>query len=383
MDFDVLDNIESDSEDSVASIEDNDIPIDIIPDDIVEQENLIDRDVWEQCLEAKVADETELFTEAKNTTNTVKGYVSGILFHEENLIKLVEPDELVTEYHCNFGRKTHWSYAKPIKVRKTNRGRKKKPKVKKNRKQQGNGTDLNSQITMVIRSIEARLTNLQLVPRDELGQLIQDPRFEPLGIDPQLLSKIPNIVLKPKIFRNGKIQIPGLKLKDLQDIAEVMESRLKIHFPLAKWESMNLVMSNYRWKVKMPDMAFINMKLLSEIVARCVLADRTQKPELLAEFESCVNRPRLFDSKTKRENATLSIKFRARTRTLKTVLLNIFRRGKTNVQGVFDIELTRRIWNFMHWIFENYPVLCYQNNEPAPYDNVDNNDTLPTPHNFL
>lgn len=380
MDFDILDNIDSSSDDSLSESSSDEI-IDIVPDDVIELENLIDVNVWEKCLTARVADETELFTEPKNTTNTIKGAITNILFHEENLIKLVEPDEIVTEYHCNFGKKTHWSYAAPIKVKKTNRGRKKKPKVKKNRKQQGNGTDLNSQITMIIRTIESRLSNIDL-PRDEQGELINNPEY-PLGIDPDKLMLLPNDVLKPKIFRNGKIQIPGLQLKDLPDIAEIMKSRLRLHFPTCEWQFMNLVMSNYRWRVKMPDSAFINMKLLSEIVARCVLADRTQKPELLAEFESCVDRPRLFDSKTKRENATLSIKFRARTKALKTVLLNIFRRGKTNVQGIYDIELTARIWKFMHWLFENYPLFCYQNNEPAPMDNVDNSGASYVPHSYL
>jgi hypothetical protein len=379
MDFDILDNIESSSESSdeeiIEELDNNE------PEDLVELENLIDPIIYNKCINTVINPESVLFTEPKNTTNTIKGSLSNILFHEENLIKNVVPDEIVTEYHCNFGKVTHWSYKPYTKVKKTNRGRKRKPKVKKNRKQQGNGTDLNSQITMIIRSIESRLSNIDL-PRDADGNLIQDPQY-PQGIDPEKLLLLPNVVLKPKIFRNGKIQIPGLHLKDLPDIAEIMKSRLRLHFPECEWQFMNLVMSNYRWRVKMPDTAFINMKMLAEIIARCVQADRTGDPILLAEFESCENRPKLFDSKTKRENATLSIKFRARTRELKTVLLNIFRKGKTNVQGIYDVSLTVRIWKFMHWIFENYPVLCYQNNEPAPYDNVDNTDTPFVPHQFL
>lgn len=294
-------------------------------------------------------DDDGLVAPPVNTTNTIWGYITNVKFEEKDLIKRVTADEVVVEYHCNFGTVTYESYVKPEKKKTSNRGRKPVPKVKKDRKRQGNGNDLNSQITMVILKPNA-------LPNDTL--------------------------LQPKVFRNGKVQIPGVHIHEVHFIREIIESRIRLHFPTAEFESMMLAMSNYRWTMRLPENVYVDMTTMSHVVRQIMsLGDATS-----SDFEyngkkwtayKCDGHPKMFDAELKRGAAKLSIKFLVPGPKFKTILLNIFRGGKTNVQGVYNPELTTKIWNYVRWLFDTYPLLCNENNIPAPVDNVDDDGSKP------
>src|ERR1700743_3380171 len=158
------------------------------------ENNLLDMSIREQFKNECIFNETRIFTKPIPTTNTMKGYLSNVSFYEQQLIGEVLPDGDVLAYKCNYGNILHDEYKEPVKIRTTNRGRKKKDKPKKDRKVQGNGKSFNSQITFIIKS------NYKSLAESPLARTVDTYKF--------------------KIFRTGKIQLPGAKQHLIDDIIE-------------------------------------------------------------------------------------------------------------------------------------------------------------------
>ena len=125
----------------------------------------------------------ELLTYFTPSTFTVTGALSNISFNEKNLMtQLPIPTGYIQRIDCNFGSKINPIFHEPPPQAKSNRGRKPKNKTQSNRKTQGSGKCMNSQITFSI-------------------------------VHPETKSKY-----KIKVSRNGSIHIPGALHRHLLDL---------------------------------------------------------------------------------------------------------------------------------------------------------------------
>ena len=280
--------------------------------------------------------DNDIFTAPVLTTGTMEGYIKNVSFHEEKLIQIVRPDENVVMYRCNYGKVIYHGYSEPVPVKKTNRGRKKKIKVKKNRKKQGAGTDFNSQITFVVPT--------QLRPVSPV-------------VDPHTR------VYKFKVFRTGKIQMPGARsvtIDDVVDCCEVVVDTLNayLHYDSppeeqAKLERLQLVMKNYKFIVRLDEHYIIDLTLLYEILSR---ARDAGSPAA-----------RIFNVVYTRQLSKLSVRFLTPLKHAphKCTLVNIFMSGKINILGAFSAADSYRICDYLYNVFaENRAALIVREGVP-------------------
>jgi TATA-box binding protein (TBP) (component of TFIID and TFIIIB) len=175
------------------------------------------------------------FTQLTISTITISAQFDNIQCHEKTLPSLCTANDRVVRIASNYGDVIYPGYTLPPVVVKSNRGRKKN-KVKKQRQIQGSGKFMNSQTTFyVIHS---------------------------------------GGVYKIKVFRTGKIQIPGIKTDDFTDIVRalgetqsVLSTALGLSndgCPLHTYEDgrqIQIVMKNYQWAIDNPKW-IINLELL-------------------------------------------------------------------------------------------------------------------------
>jgi hypothetical protein len=302
--------------------------------------NILVPKIRERFKHENVFMETDTFTVPIATTTTIEGYLSNVKFHEAELIHEVIPDENILIYRCNYGKAVHDGYVEPVKVKKTNRGRKKKEKKRGTRKKQGNGTEFNSQMTFVVRSSLA-----------------------PAPIDGKINSDVS--VYKFKVFRTGQIQLPGVHQHMIDDVIECAKKVADVvNFHLHSVESnparltslvnMNPVMTNYKFIVKMERGHIIDLHLLKDIMLR----ERYNQRHSL----ECagIDRPRIFVIGYTRQSTKLSLKFITPIlkNPSKKTRINIFMRGKINILGALYVESTSQICEYLHGIFmDNYDRL--------------------------
>lgn len=298
-----------------------------------ESNNVLDLNIRNDFKNESIYHETDIFTEPVSTTNTMEGYLSNVSFHEKDLIVELIPSEDMVIYRCNYGIIKYENYTEPVKVRKTNRGRKKKEKVKKNRKKQGSGSDFNSQITFVTRSLLTDCVD---------------------GIVPYGTK-----VYKFKVFRTGKIQLPGvhqLNIDDVINCAKNIANVLNFHLhpfetniaKITKVVNINPVMKNYKFAVKMPPSHIIDMDALRMLLS-------TERGNQMRSEDVEKEHPHIFMLKYNRQDTKLSIKFSTPIykKPKKKTRINIFMRGKINVLGAFDSKTSYQICDYLHWLFTN------------------------------
>lgn len=141
------------------------------------------------------------FNDLELTTITVESKISNIKFKECDLItKLSLPDKIpqIIKIGCNYGEYISDKYIElTTKVKKSNRGRKKKNKPISNRKIQGNGKYFNSQITFTI-------------------------------LDPQIENKYYHL----KLYTNGTIQITYVCYENLKLIQPIIDLVIEVIKPI-------------------------------------------------------------------------------------------------------------------------------------------------------
>lgn len=376
LDFDVEDSTSESMEDNIVDPDDEEIetvinelrllaaPVVNIPfrKEMVEivafdkTNNILDKNLREVFKNEIIFPETDIFTQPTSTTSTLGGYVSNVKFHEMDLIEELMADEQVVLYCCNYGRLRYTGYSEPVKIRKTNRGRKKKEKKKKNRKKQGTGEDFNSQITFVMVSPSAVLEQKTICyltdVNDPQNDLQLEQQTETLSIVPSDMK-----VYKFKVFRTGKIIIPGVQHHLIDDVIECIKRIAGIlNFHLHSGEAdptrishvihINPVMKNYKFVVKIPPGYIIDMEQLRDIITR----------EKRGQFEGPFEHPAIFFLKYTRQDTKLSIKFRTPTvkNPKKRTRINIFMRGKINILGALDSVVTTQICEYLHFLFATY-----------------------------
>lgn len=304
--------------------------------------NILDPLIRDEFKNEIIYNETEIFTAPVSTTNTMEGFMSNVSIHEQVIIEEIEPDDCIVVIRCNYGKLVYPGYVEPVKIKKTNRGRKKRTKQKKPRKKQGFGTDFSSQITF-------------------------------MGISPEN----PDKVYKFKIFRTGVLQLPGAQQDRIDDvvycakhIATLLNNCLHPNeqnpAKLTHVVNINPVMKNYKFRIKMGKNNVIDMEMLKEILALEWLAqlrgaaapDGLKK--ILGDVE-CERRrddypsetPRIFLVKYTQQETKLSVIFDTpiKNNANKKTRVNIFMRGKVNILGAFYAESTRNIIDYIHDIF--------------------------------
>ncbi len=282
------------------------------------------------------------FSVLRPTTNTIEGYLSNVLFHERELIQEVMPDASIVQYHCNYGKITYEGYTEVTKVRTTNRGRKKKPK-RKRRRLQGNGTDFNSQITCVVLSTLAP-------PPDQNGRILMGSRIH-----------------KIKVFRTGKIQVPGVHQSIIDDAiicAQMVAQNMNFHLHAMETDpskttsliNMNPVMKNYKFAVNLPAFHIIDLNVLRDIL---MAGKESRWPSGVGAGMSSETARSLeiFAVRYTREDTKLSINIITPipNKPNKKTRINIFMRGRVNILGAFYFNITMQIYNFLHALFS----ACY------------------------
>ena len=266
--------------------------------------------------------ENEIFTPPQSTTITMEGFIEGIMFKENELILLLEPTMEIPIIKCNFARKVYPGYTEPVKVKKSNRGRKKREKKKKNRKKQGLGTEFNTQITFVVR------------PDNTSLGVINDHHVLPVDCK----------VYKFKVFRTGKIQLPGVNPECIEEVItcahKITSALADSKFPGvkdAKLVNINHVMKNYKFRVKMPPEQNLDLLNLKNVFLN----------EMLEPDPTAPPHPAVFDVKYTRQETKLAVKFSTPTlrKTDKKLKVNVFPSGKINILGAFADTDTILIYN--------------------------------------
>lgn len=281
----------------------------------IKRNNLLDEGFRKSSCKIDISniDSKLKFSTPSGTTFTLEGHLSNICFNEEDLIKVIEANDKIIGIQCNFGEKYHESYVEPVIIKTTNRGRKKAPKKKKNRKRQGNGKYFNSCITCIAKS-----------------------------------SVIPDKLYKFKVFRTGTIQLPGANQDTLDDVIEKISDIVNLFNQylhngekVSEFISLHASMKNYKFMAHLKDNELINLERLKQIFT-------SEKREDV---------PKLFDIKYTLEDTKLSVRFQTPIpkKKDKRIRVNIFMKGKINILGGADINQTIDVCKYIIQLFnENY-----------------------------
>jgi len=278
-------------------------------------------------------------TEPIPTTFTMEGFLTNVMFHESELIQRVIPDEDIVIVKCNYGKCIYEGYTEPTRVKTSNRGRKRKEKKRKQRKVQGTGNDFNSQISFHVRSCN----DADTFERD--GMLIVPPTAA---------------VYKFKVFRNGVIQLPGVRPDIIEDVLgcvaklvsflnTVLHTFVTDGSKISRAVNLNPVMKNYKFAV-ITDGKMVDLSKLREVLQE----ERRQQIAAAQNGVELAPGTRIFDAKYNRSDTKLSIEFSTPIpkKKDKKTRVNIFMRGKINILGAFENEYTRNIAIFLSGIFE-------------------------------
>lgn len=209
--------------------------------------NVLDADVRERYMAPIISDDSGIMSKTRATTSTLSGVLVNVNIDERN-INIFNTNRRVVIIESNFGRKVDPSYQEyldkvPVK---STRGRKPKAKVvKKERKKQGNGTCFNSQVTFVV------MTD---IPKKD----------SPCGFK----------LLKFKVFRNDKIQLPGAIPQHLDTVIEATTHVIDVLNAALHPDGTNLIelktlsvdMKNYKFYLKIPRGHIMSLRRLKKIL---------------------------------------------------------------------------------------------------------------------
>lgn len=264
------------------------------------------------------------------TTNTLAGFLINTKFTEEHIINECAPDDRIVLIRCNFGMKHYDKYEPPKQKPPTAKQLAKKP-----RKKQGAGTDFNSQITMYVRTGDKALST--------------DDEKYPSNTK----------VYKVKIFRNGKIQIPGCLPSNIDDVIKyvnVVAAKLNAHLHVKNENPENQT----RLMVLTPVMK--NFKMFIRMESKQHLVDIRKLRALLdAAHPSYVPWSHTVkDAHVPDENKLLLTFYVAtplKNAPKKRVCVNVFLSGKINILGALNNADTKSICEHLSMLFHTRPAL--------------------------
>jgi hypothetical protein len=215
-----------------------------------------DKDLLLKQYQAEEADNL-IFSELENSTIAVQGKLNNIKFDETTIMDMLSCEGDILSIDSNYGHIVSPDYKPKVKERKSTRGRKKKPKVIKARKHQGDGSAFNSQTSFTVMGDVFRKKPFTPDKHSESATVINKD-----GIEFESFRKI----YKIKLFRNGTFTVPGILTEDMSDIKSAL---YKLCDYLASYlnediglTSLHSVMRNYKFFVK--DNKKINISFLHE-----------------------------------------------------------------------------------------------------------------------
>lgn len=158
-----------------------------------------------------------IFTPMQVSTITVQAKFSNLHFKEADLSEFVTDPNIkkgpIRKIDSNY---SHWKspkYVSPKKERTSKRGRKKQPPKPTTRKRLGDGTNFDSQIQFCVNGTHDRPVPTTIGKSDKRNNSII-PLPDRDGVKWERVTKLYLL----KLFRNGKIVVPGVLCEDLSDI---------------------------------------------------------------------------------------------------------------------------------------------------------------------
>jgi len=383
---------------------------------LTEDNNLL-IDAIESSFKASIAtDDDAVLSPPILTTSTISGQLSNSNI-SSLIVDIYEPDEHVVVIKSNFGKLVYPGYveASKEKVKVSNRGRKIKPKAKKERKKQGTGTCFNSQITFIVK------TDIPdpLIPsgyKEFLFKVFAHDKFQLPGVKENEIDKIKEACTHIiRVINKANAKREETKA-EITDAPPVTDANLENNKPPAecKLTSLCFDMKNYKFFLKMGYAQILDLSLLKKILLTikmkedpkfrvdldhvCVEAPVNANPGINRVVkkkicELCYNKnlfsmdfaksnymdfpydahPDIFDISFTREDTKLSIWFSTplKENPDKKLLVKIFKGSsipndygdikkgvawgsKINILGGYKYHDTVKVYNFLLDVFERY-----------------------------
>jgi len=186
---------------------------------------------------ALLKQQDRMFSPMRNSTITAKGCITNVQFDESELDDLEGWGKII-KIDSNFVEWRSPTYNPPAPKKKSNRGRKKKAKKKTNRKVQGTGRCMNSQIMFSILGTHIRRIPDTPDKHSEVTIKVDETHEQ--------LTK-PYVFL---LFRNGNFTLPGVLTEDMSDVREPINELclyLSDMFGKVELEYIETSMCNYKF----------------------------------------------------------------------------------------------------------------------------------------
>lgn len=240
----------------------------------------------------------------------------NVRFDEKKFMETVEPSGRIHRITSNYGEKTNINFVKkPPKVNLTNKGRKKKLREPSMRRLQGNGSSLNTQVTLWVQSLNDMYK-----------------------------------YYKCKVFKNGTGGIPGGLYPELEDIIDatcVVRDKLKeVLETEVNVIDLYTILRNYKFSM-IDTTKRINLQRLYSILLDM---HRNNDPFVSNMYQLILNNERYQGLKLK--FPTPSEKNPDKKTTIK-----IYRSGKINIDGAVSDESARYYNKKILKIFDKYKYL--------------------------
>lgn len=315
--------------------------IEIRRNELIQRTNILNREQYLNFKNGVLFDGLQHFSIPSSTTHTLEGYESGISFHEGEILPFLRAEGRIVKITSNFGsvKQPGWM---PFIQPKSNRGRKKKTRRPTQHKLQGSGKEFNTQVSFyILRSDDPCIEQLCTVDSEHGEQKLvwKKTYYKPY---------------KFKVFRNGKLQLPGVRQNKIDDVmscipliiktlTDAIERQTGVR-PKTETKYVYPLMKNFKFTINLP-----KTKPPS-------LVDLNHYAQLINAFPPGDGFPPLFSASYRRENNKMHIKFYTPLphRPQKKILINVFGSGKINILGASDYEATRKICVYLHSILEKY-----------------------------
>ena len=233
-----------------------------------------------QYFQDKIKDKERLFNKLQPSTLTARGEMTDIIFNEKELISTLTPlDESssILKIGCNYGELINPKFMPKVIPKKTGRGRKPKEKSQTRRKLQGNGKYFSSQITFIIENLneEKRVLeskeDIKKSDRKELESNQEQKEPDSKEESKTLIDCNLNKPFKIKLFRNGVIQVPGIRTSSMLDLVipvDTLRKYLEVNFkhPI-KVRKFMAVMRNYKTSLLNKNY-HVNLVKLEELILK-------------------------------------------------------------------------------------------------------------------
>jgi len=267
--------------------------------------------------------ESPLITAITPTTQTIGGNIANVQFMEEELIGRVVADRVILAVASNFGKVVYPGYTPPFKP--IGKSQQRQQKKKATRKQQGNGTQMSSQISFMVRADGVTIPSREYPIIDDVMQFPSD---------------VP--IFKIKVFRTGYTQIPGANPENINGVVaalayvvDYLARYLAPQYPI-RVVNINPIMYNYKFAVNIPPGRVFDVRALSRRAA-----ELHSGPDFLVENPS---------SSTK-----ISLQFIKTVGTVEyTSTFAIFRSGKCNIQGGVNTDQIKQSCEYLLFVMERY-----------------------------